>query len=63
MTIFPKRLQQEMFQEKKDKNFSMQVVNVDHVKANRPTDSEPREGSSVNCLLKVSDSSWEGTHP
>ena len=25
MTIFPKRLQQEMFQEKKDKNFSMQV--------------------------------------
>lgn len=41
----------------------MQVVTVDHVKTNRPTDNEPREGSSVNCLLKVSDSSWEGTHP
>ena len=35
----------------------MQVVNVDHVNANRPTDNESREGPSVNCLLKVSDSS------
>ena len=39
----------------------MQVVNVDYVKADRPTDSEPREGPSASSLLKVSDSSWKGT--
>ena len=41
----------------------MQVVNVDYVKADRPTDSEPREGPSASSLLKVSDSSWKGTWP
>lgn len=60
MTIFLKRLQRDGLQgkkkKKKDKNFSMHVVNVDYVKADRPTDSEPREGPSASSLLKVSDS-------
>lgn len=45
MTVFPKMLQQHRLQgenKTKQRNFYIQVVNVDHVKANRPSYNDPR---------------------